>query len=121
MTDLGAPQSAAASACDQRYFGALAEGRFEIPRVCCPHCGSQDLEWAAPSGNGTVYTVTIVRRAEGDYTVVLVDLEEGPRLMSRVVDMPVEQVRIGLPVRARIDAMADGPLLVFAARGEVRA
>ncbi len=132
MTDIGAPQSAVASACDQRYFGALAEGRFEIPRclscgrfhfyprVCCPHCGSQDLEWAAPSGNGTVYSVTIVRRAEGDYTVVLVDLEEGPRLMSRVVGMPVEQVRIGLPVRTRIDAMADGPLLVFTARGEVR-
>jgi len=128
MADIGMAQSATAVACDQRYFGALAEGRFEIPRclscgrhhfyprVCCPHCGSQDLQWVAPTGHGTVYSVTIVRRAEGDYTVVLVDLEEGPRLMSRVVDMPVEQVRIGLAVRARIDSTQEGPLLVFTQR-----
>ena len=128
MTDIGTPQSAAAQACDQRYFGALAEGRFEIPRcnscgkhhfyprLCCPYCGSQDLQWVAPSGLGQVYSVTIVRRADGDYTVVLIDLEEGPRRMSRVVGMPVEQVRIGLAVRARIDATEDGPLLVFTAQ-----
>ena len=47
---------------------------------------------------------------------MLIDLEEGPRLMSRVVGMPVEQVRIGLTVRARIDATEDGPLLVFTAQ-----
>ena len=129
--DIGTPQAATAQACDQRYFGALAQGRFEIPRclscgrwhfyprLCCPYCGSQGLQWVAPSGHGTVYSVTIVRRAEGDYTVVLVDLEEGPRLMSRVVGIPVEQVRIGLAVRARIDATDEGPLLVFTAREEL--
>ena len=63
------------------------------------------------------YSVTIVRAREGaDYTVVLVNLDEGPRLMSRVVGLPVEQVRIGLTVRARIDATEDGPLLVFTAQ-----
>lgn len=125
MTDTGAPQSA--PACDQRYFGALAEGRFEIPRcnscgrfhfyprVLCPHCGSQALEWRAPSGRGVVYSVTIVRKGGDDYTVVLVDLDEGPRLMSRVVGMPVEQVRIGMAVQARIDTIDDAPLLVFTA------
>jgi len=130
MSNIGTPQAATASACDQRYFGALAERRFEIPRclscgrwhfyprLCCPYCGSQDLQWLAPSGRGRVYSVTIVRRADGDYTVVLVDLDEGPRLMSRVVDMPVEQVRIGQAVRARIDATAEGPLLVFTASEE---
>ncbi|QIL79910.1 Zn-ribbon domain-containing OB-fold protein [Diaphorobacter sp. HDW4A] len=129
-SNVGAPQSAAASACDKRYFDALAQGRFEIPqcrdcgkfhfypRVCCPHCGSQALDWVAPSGDGTVYSVTIVRAREGaDYTVVLVNLDEGPRLMSRVVDMPVDEVRIGMPVRARIDVTDEGPLLVFVARG----
>lgn len=128
-TPTGQPQSASADACEQRYFGALAQGRFEIPnchdcgkfhffpRVICPHCGSQALDWAAPSGKGTVYSVTIVRAREGaDYTVVLVDLDEGPRLMSRVVDMPVEQVRIGMPVRARIDTTEEGALLVFTAQ-----
>ena len=67
-----------------------------------------------------MYSVTIVRRVDGDYTVVLIDLEEGPRLMGRVVGLPVEQVRIGLTVRARIDATEDGPLLVFTAN-EVQA
>ncbi|GGH60166.1 hypothetical protein GCM10010975_22600 [Comamonas phosphati] len=127
MTDTGAPQSASPPACDQRYFGALAEGRFEIPRcnscgrfhfyprVLCPHCGSQALEWRTPSGRGVVYSVTIVRKGGDDYTVVLVDLDEGPRLMSRVVGLPVEQVRIGMAVQARIDTIDDAPLLVFTA------
>lgn len=132
MADIGASQSAVASACDQRYFGALAQGTFEIPkcrdcrkfhffpRICCPFCGSQALDWVAPSGNGTVYSVTIVRKAGGDYTVVLIDLEEGPRLMSRVVEILVEHVKIGMPVRARIDTIDEGPLLVFTPR-EVQA
>lgn len=110
---------------DARYFGRLAEGAFEIPqceacgrlhffpRVCCPHCGAEALRWVAPSGRGTVYSSTVVRRADGDYTVCLIDLEEGPRLMSRVVGMPVDDVRIGLPVQARVDQLAEGPLLVF--------
>lgn len=119
----------ASTAADARYFGRLAEGVFEIPqceacgrlhffpRVCCPHCGAEALRWVAPSGRGTVYSSTVVRRTDGDYTVCLVDLEEGPRLMSRVVDLPVDDVRIGLPVQARIDRLDDGPLLVFVPRG----
>lgn len=126
IDNMGGQQSAAVQACDKRYFDALADGRFEIPRcrdcgklhffprVCCPHCGSQALDWVAPSGRGIVYSVTVVRAREGsDYTVVLVNLQEGPRLMSRVVDIPVDAVRIGMPVHARIDMMGEGPLLVF--------
>lgn len=113
---------------DARYFAALANDRFEIPRcvdcqrwhffprVCCPYCGSEALQWAEPSGLGTVYSTTIVRRPDnGDYTVCLIDLQEGPRMMSRVVDMPPDAVRIGQTVRARIDTTGDGPLLVFVA------
>lgn len=63
--------------------------------------------------------MTIVRAREGgDYTVVLVDLKEGPRLMSRVVEMPVDDVRIGMQVEARIDTTNEGPLLVFVATKE---
>ena len=123
---MGGPQSALVQACDKRYFDALADGCFEIPkcrdcekfhffpRLCCPYCGSQALDWVAPSGHGTVYSVTVVRAREGaDYTVVLVNLQEGPRLMSRVVDIPVDEVRIGMSVRTRIDTTEEGPLLVF--------
>jgi uncharacterized protein len=105
---------------EKRFFDALGEGRFEIqkcaacarhvfyPRVVCPHCGSGRLEWVAPSGRGTVYSTTVVRRKPadgGDYNVCLVDLEEGVRMMSRVAGIAAQDVRIGMAVTARI---ADG-------------
>ena len=58
-----------------------------------------------PSGGGTVYSTTVVRRKSadgGDYNVCLVDLAEGPRMMSRVVNVPPAEVKIGMAVRARI-------------------
>jgi len=102
---------------EKQYLDKLADGRFEIqrcaacgkhvfyPRVLCPHCGSDRLGWVAPSGRGTVYSTTIVRRKPadgGDYNIVLVDLEEGVRLLSRVAGIAPEQVKIGMAVRARI-------------------
>lgn len=105
---------------EKQYLDKLAAGRFEIqrcagcgkhvfyPRVLCPHCGAERLDWVAPSGRGTVYSTTIVRRKPadgGDYNVCLVDLAEGPRMLSRVVTVSPDRVRIGMAVAARI---ADG-------------
>jgi len=102
---------------EQQFLDKLAAGRFEIqrcagcgkhvfyPRVLCPHCGAERLEWMAPSGRGTVYSTTVVRRKPadgGDYNVCLVDLAEGVRMMSRVVSVPPESVKIGMSVMARI-------------------
>jgi uncharacterized OB-fold protein len=111
------------------YFQCnLQKGRFLIqrctgcrrsvffPRMICPHCGDGRLEWYAPSGDGVVYSTTVVRRkAEkgGDYNVALVDLKEGVRMMSRVEGVPPDQVRIGQAVKARIIAEGDGNLVVF--------
>lgn len=105
----------------------LADGRFMIqrsrstgghvfyPRVAEPGTGAEDLEWVEASGKGMVHAVTIVRKKDpaDSYNVVLVDLAEGPRLMSRVDGMPVEQVKIGMVVRASIVKEGDQPLLVF--------
>lgn len=122
-----------ASSAERHYFEQLAQGRFMIPqcqacarhhfypRVVCPHCGADTLRWTEPSGLGEVYSTTVVRSKAGDYTVCLVDLAEGPRLMSRVVDMSPDAVRIGLPVRARIDTVDGAPLLVFVAQAGERA
>ena len=105
---------------EKQYLDKLAAGRFEIqrccgcakyvfyPRVLCPHCGSDRLAWFVPTGRGTVYSTTIVRRKPadgGDYNVCLVDLAEGPRMLSRVAGIPPDQVRIGMAVQARV---ADG-------------
>lgn len=99
------------------YQDKLAQGIFEIqrcaacskhvfyPRVLCPHCGAGQLDWTTPSGRGTVYSTTVVRRKEadgGDYNVALIDLDEGPRMMSRVVTIAPGAVRIGMAVKANV-------------------
>jgi len=74
------------------------------------------------SGRGTVYASTVVHRpadesfaAEVPYVVALVDLEEGPRLMTRIVDCPAEDVRTGMPVAVRFLRVSDEAALpVFA-------
>ncbi len=110
----------------EQYFSRLAEGRFQIqrcadcgahqffPRVLCMHCGGVDLAWTDPSGAGTVYSFSIVRRkpeAGGDYNVALVDLAEGVRMMSRIDGVAPDGLRIGMPVRARV-LRGDGQALV---------
>lgn len=109
------------------WRAALAEGRvllqrtrssgshFFPPRLVEPGTGDADWEWVEASGFGTVYAVTVVNQkppAE-PYDVVLVDLDEGVRLMSRVEGIAPEAVTIGLRVRARIDATGDAPILLF--------
>ena len=105
----------------------LAEGRFMIqrsrstgghvfyPRVAEPGTGAEDLEWVEASGEGTVHAVTIVRKKDPahSYNVVLVDLAEGPRLMSRVDGAAVGHIKIGMAVRASIVQEENQPLLVF--------
>ena len=115
---------------DAYYFARLAEGVFEIPqcrdcdryhffpRVICPHCGSASLQWTAPGGFGTVYSVTVIRKKEQDYNVCLVDLDEGPRMMSRVVGIEPGAVKIGDRVKAQVICVDDEALLVFAPAGE---
>jgi uncharacterized OB-fold protein len=113
---------------DLVYREALVAGHFQIqhckncsrhvfyPRVLCNHCGAAALEWVAASGRATVYSTTVVRRkpdAGGDINIVLVDLEEGVRMMSRVDALAPEQVRIGMAVTARIVADAGQPMVVF--------
>jgi uncharacterized OB-fold protein len=112
---------------EQEYFAHLAQGRFMLqrsrgtgefffyPRVAAPVTGARDLEWAEVSGRGTVHAVTIMRPKppQAPYNVVLVDLEEGPRMMSRVEGVAPEAVRIGMAVQARIATQDDKPLVVF--------
>lgn len=113
---------------ERLYRDALAAGRFQIqhctacgrhvfyPRVLCSHCGATALEWVTPSGSGTVYSTTVIRRkpdAGGDINIALVDLEEGVRMMSRVDGVPPAEVRIGMAVTAQISTDGGQPLVVF--------
>ncbi len=113
-------QSHHQAALDQGHFliqhcGACSKHVY-FPRESCPHCGAADLAWVTPSGHGTVYSVTTVRRkpdAGGDYNVSLIDLDEGVRLMSRVVDVSPDAVRIGQRVTASVQVTSEKGLIVF--------
>ena len=100
------------SACSQPIY---------FPREICPHCGADSPDWVVPTGLGTVYAVTTVRRkvdAGGDYNVSLIDLDEGVRLMSRVTVQPPEAVRIGQRVRAHVQVTDGVGLVVFDEMGK---
>ena len=91
------------------------------PRVLCPVCGSADLAWETSSGRGVVYATTAVYRREGDPdNVILVDLEEGFRMMSRVEGVPAERVEVGAMVTLRVDHEGEDPVPVFVLRDEDR-
>lgn len=112
----------------QLYQDALSQGKFQIqqckdcgkhvfyPRVLCNHCGSMALVWIEPTGKGVVYSTTVVRQRPekgGDYNVALIELEEGPRMMSRVMDLDPDKVKIGLPVSAHIGLIDGQHAVVF--------
>ena len=85
------------------------------PRLMEPGTGEEDLEWIEASGMGTIHAVTVVhpRPPAEPYDVVLIDLDEHVRLMSRIEGQPPEAIQIGQRVRARIIDDQDQPLLVF--------
>jgi len=116
------------SGAERQYFDALAQGQFNIqccgqcrrhvfhPREICPHCGADALGWVRPSGRGTVYSYTTVRRkpgSGGDYNVSLIDLEEGVRMMACVVGRDPHGVAIGMAVQARIESGDGAARVVF--------
>jgi len=119
---------------DAQYRRFLAEGRFCLqrctasgnfvfyPRVISPWSGRSTLQWQDVSGRGEVYSTTVVRRRQekgGDYNVALIQLEEGPRMLSRVEGIAPERVRIGMAVRARIATVGGRLNVVFDPQGEI--
>ena len=95
------------SACDRFIY---------YPRAVCPGCLSEDLAWSPVSGRGVVHAFTIPHRhpnpafgSEVPYVVALIELEEGVRMMSNLIDVDPtpEAVRIGLPVEIVYDDVTD--------------
>jgi len=76
-----------------------------VPREMCAECGSMEWEWAKSSGKGTVYTWTVAVRAmhpafqtEVPYAPAVIEMEEGVRLLSTVLDCAPDDLEIGMPV-----------------------
>jgi len=114
---------------DADYQNYLEKGQFMLqrdrknkeyffyPRIMAPGTNNTDIEWVEASGRGVVYSTTVVRKRPPDesYNIALIDVEEGPRLLSRVIGISPDEVSIGLCVKAEIEQAADGALLVFRA------
>ena len=84
------------------------------PRVLCPGCGSAERGWAPMSGRGTVYSFVVTHQAihpsfEGHlpYVTALVELDEGPRLMTNLLDIAMDEVEIGMPVELELVAVSE--------------
>ncbi len=112
---------------DAHFQAALAEGRFEVqwckactrafffPRTHCPHCHAADHEWRRSTGTGTVYShseIPATSKTPGR-NVILVDMDDGFRMMSTLLDATAEDLQIGTRVQASIDAHNDQARVVF--------
>jgi uncharacterized OB-fold protein len=73
------------------------------PRPFCPVCWSTDVDWIDTAGTGTLYTYSVVHvndlpsfRERVPYVVAIVELDEGPRMETNVVDCPLDELRVGM-------------------------
>src|SRR5271157_4414466 len=112
---------------EQDFLAFLQQGKFMLqrsrasgafifyPRIAEPKTGATDLEWVEASGLGTVYSTTVIRQKppKTDYNLALIDLAEGPRMMSRVEKLAPQDVKIGMAVKAMIVREEGAPLVVF--------
>ena len=76
-----------------------------VPRLLCPECASPNFEWARSSGRGRVFTWTVAARAmhrafqqDVPYAPVVIEMEEGVRMVSALIDCPPEELEIDMPV-----------------------
>lgn len=89
------------------------------PRGRCTHCGAEQLSWRASNGQGAIYSTTVLApREKPAYAIVLVDLDEGFRMMSRIVEADAESVVIDDRVVVRFVAEGDEVLPMFAPEGD---
>lgn len=89
-------------------------GRQHYPRAMCVRCGAVDLGWVEAAGGGTIYSFTHSHRSpdpgrfQPPYTIALVTLDEGPRLLTAVAG---DGIRCGARVRLEWRSSDDGPPL----------
>jgi uncharacterized OB-fold protein len=111
------------------FWAATAEGRFELqrcadcgtviwwPRAICPACSSFNLETFDAAGTGRVYSYTVVHRSVGrwrdatPYVLAYVELDEGPRVMTNIVDCDPAEVSVDAAVRVVFHDTGEGSAL----------
>ena len=118
------------------YWDAAQESRLEIPRcddceaaffyprTSCPTCGGTNLSWVTCSGRSTLYSYVISHRPAPGYSgptvIAVVELEEGPRMMTNIVGVePIPaNLSLDMPLEVRFEQRGDMSLPVFAPAGQ---
>jgi 3-oxo-4,17-pregnadiene-20-carboxyl-CoA hydratase alpha subunit len=99
-------------------------GMFRFPVTpLCPECRSFDFDWAPCSGRGTIYSYTVVHHQTHPafpvpYTIVLVELEEGPRLIGQLQGAPGASISIDAPARVQWEDVPNQSLPVWLIEGD---
>ena len=108
------------------YWAATREGKLSVqrcdgcghlrfpPSAVCPQCLDERHTWTPLSGKGVIFSFIVVHRpqhpgffADAPYNVAIVELDEGIRLHSNVVDCANEDLRIGMPVEVVFEKVDD--------------
>jgi uncharacterized OB-fold protein len=79
------------------------------PRALCPFCLSDQTEWTPCAGTGTIYSYSVMRRAEVPYAIAYVALDEGPTMLTNLVDCDFDGLRIGQKVKVVFTPTEGGP------------
>ena len=98
--------------CGRPYF---------YPRPVCPACASRNVAWFTASGRATLYSYVINYRPapgfedETPYAIAVVELEEGPRMMTSIAGLPAtpEALELDMPLQVRFERRGDVSLPVF--------
>ena len=101
---------------NKAFWDATAEGRFQLqrcnecdtvlwfPRRQCPSCWTENISTFDASGKGIIYSFAVIRKGAmlykeaGPFVVAYVELAEGPRVMTNIVECDVDAVKVGMPV-----------------------
>ncbi len=107
---------------DEPFFDGATQGKLMIkycndcrkfhhyPRALCPFCFSDKTEWKEAKGTGTVYTYSISRRSGPvPYAIAYVTLDEGPSMMTNIVDCDLDTIQCGQKVKVTFKSTEGGP------------
>ena len=119
------------------FWSALRERRLVVqrcdacqtlrfpPEVGCFECASMESSWAPMSGRATLWSWTIGHppllpffAERAPWPVAVVQLQEGPRMVTNIIDVPVEQYVVSLPLIADYEVVADDVTLVVFRRAQ---
>lgn len=109
----------------EEFWNAARDGRLALrycrgcnrfhyyPRSICPHCFSDQTEWRDARGSGSIHVVSVMRRAPVPYAIAYIELDEGPMMISNVVNCELDSLQVGQRVRLCFAEFDGGKLPVF--------